>query len=135
MLKKIWYFLTFKTYQNNLLTSGGANYLSVIAVIVSLSALAEAFAWGHFGSTFTPENPNLGGFTLGIFIFLLFWFFDRTMVTQDMMAEEHSRILEGDEYRPKFLKKYQSWFVFLVRLCIVIGSLYITAPFFNSIGF
>lgn len=28
MFKKLWYFLTFKTYENNLLTSGGANYLT-----------------------------------------------------------------------------------------------------------
>ncbi|WP_019520492.1 DUF4407 domain-containing protein [Faucicola boevrei] len=135
MLKRIWYFLTFKTYQNNLLTSGGANYLSVIAVIVSLAALSEAFAWGHFGSTFTPDNPYLGGLTLGIFIFLLFWFFDRTMVTQDMMGEEHAKILEGDEYNPSFLNKYKSNFIFLIRLCIVMGSLYITAPFLTQLVF
>lgn len=34
MFKQIWYFLTFKIYQGNLLTAGGANYLTVISVIV-----------------------------------------------------------------------------------------------------
>ncbi|MDH9217750.1 hypothetical protein PYL83_00630 [Moraxella lacunata] len=61
MFKQIWYFLTFKIYQGNLLTAGGANYLTVISVIVFLAALSEGFAWGHFGSTFTPDNPYLGG--------------------------------------------------------------------------
>lgn len=135
MFKKLWYFLTFKTYENNLLTSGGASYLSVIAVIVSLAALSEAFAWGHFGSAFTPDKPYLGGLTLGIFIFLLFWFFDRTMVTQDMMGEEHAKVLEGDEYQVNFIRKYKSHFIFLIRLLIVMGSLYITAPFLTQLVF
>lgn len=135
MLKKLWYFLTFKTYQNNLLTSGGANYLSVIAVIVSLAALSEGFAWGHFGSTFTPDNPYLGGFALGVFIFLLFWFFDRTMVTQDMMGDEHAKVLEGEEYQVGFWRKHKIHFIFLIRLLIVMGSLYITAPFLTQLVF
>lgn len=45
MFKQIWYFLTFKIYQGNLLTAGGANYLTVISVIVFLAALSEGFAW------------------------------------------------------------------------------------------
>lgn len=65
MFKQIWYFLTFKIYQGNLLTAGGANYLTVISVIVFLAALSEGFAWGHFGSTFTPDNPYLGVWYLG----------------------------------------------------------------------
>lgn len=135
VLQKVWYFLTFKTYGNNLLTSGGASYLTVISVIVSLSALAEAFAWGHFGSTFTSSNPYLGGVVLGVFIFLLFWFFDRTMVTQDMMSEEHAKTLEGENYQPNFLEKYKVYFVFAIRLVIVLTSLYITAPFLTQLVF
>ncbi|STZ09488.1 Uncharacterised protein [Moraxella caprae] len=135
MFKKLWYFLTFKTYENNLLTSGGANYLTVIAVIVSLAALSEGFAWGHFGSTFTPDNPYLGGAVLGSFIFVLFWFFDRTMVTQDMMTEEHAKTLDGEDYIPNFWEKYKPYFVFMARLGIVITSLYITAPFLTQLVF
>lgn len=40
------------------------------------------------------------------FIFLLFWFFDRTMVTQDMMGQEHANVLEEEEYNPTFISKY-----------------------------
>lgn len=136
-LKKFWYFLTFKTHHNNLLTTGGASYLTVISVIVSLAAFSEAFAWGHFGSTFTPETPLLGGIGLGVFIFLLFWFFDRTMATQDMLSNEHSFTLEGEE-KPKniwFKFKIGTWIIFVARLCIVIGSLYITAPFLTQLVF
>lgn len=136
LFQRFWYFLTFKTYQNNLLTSGGANYLTVISVIVSLAALAEAFAWGHFGSTFTPDNPYVGGIVLGMFIYLLFWFFDRTMITQDMMTEEHSKTLEGERYIPKNIwEEYKVYFIFLTRLGIVITSLYITAPFLTQLVF
>lgn len=135
MFKQIWYFLTFKIYQGNLLTAGGANYLTVISVIVFLAALSEGFAWGHFGSTFTPDNPYLGGTVLGLFIFMLFWFFDRTMVTQDMMTEEHAKTLDGEEYTPNFWEKYKPYFVFMARLGIVITSLYITAPFLTQLVF
>lgn len=135
VIHKIWYFLTFKTYQNNLLTSGGANYLTVISVIVSLAALSEAFAWGHFGSAFTPDNPYLGGIVLGVFIFLLFWFFDRTMVTQDMMTEEHAKTLNGDDYTPSIWERCKPYVIFTVRLGIVVTSLYITAPFLTQLVF
>lgn len=135
MFKQIWYFLTFKIYQGNLLTAGGANYLTVISVIVFLAALSEGFAWGHFGSTFTPDNPYLGGVVLGSFIFMLFWFFDRTMVTQDMMTEEHAKTLDGEDYVPNFWKKCIPYFVFMARLAIVIGSLIITAPFLTQLVF
>lgn len=135
MFKQIWYFLTFKIYQGNLLTAGGANYLTVISVIVFLAALSEGFAWGHFGSTFTPDNPYLGGVVLGSFIFMLFWFFDRTMVTQDMMTEEHAKTLDGEDYVPNFWEKYKPYFVFMARLGIVITSLYITAPFLTQLVF
>lgn len=135
IFQKFWYFLTFKTYQDNLLTSGGANYLTVIAVIVSLAALSEGFAWGHFGSTFTPDNPYIGGSVLGIFIFVLFWFFDRTMVTQDMATEEHAKTLDGEDYIPNFWEKCKPYFIFTVRLLIVMGSLYITAPFLTQLVF
>lgn len=135
MFKQIWYFLTFKIYQGNLLTAGGANYLTVISVIVFLAALSEGFAWGHFGSTFTPDNPYLGGVVLGSFIFMLFWFFDRTMVTQDMMTEEHAKTLDGEDYVPNFWKKCIPYFVFMARLGIVITSLIITAPFLTQLVF
>lgn len=137
VFKKFWYFLTFKTHHKNLLTTGGASYLTVISVIVSLAAFSEAFAWGHFGSTFTPETPLLGGIGLGVFIFLLFWFFDRTMATQDMLSNEHAYTLEGEE-KPKniwFKFKIGTWIIFVARLCIVIGSLYITAPFLTQLVF
>lgn len=135
MFKQIWYFLTFKIYQDKLLTAGGASYLTVISVIVFLAALSEGFAWGHFGSTFTPDNPYLGGVVLGSFIFMLFWFFDKKMVTQDMMAEEHAKTLDGEDYVPNFWKKCIPYFVFMARLAIVITSLYFTAPFLTQLVF
>lgn len=134
-LSRFGIFLTFKIYQGNLLTAGGANYLTVISVIVFLAALSEGFAWGHFGSTFTLDNPYLGGVVLGSFIFMLFWFFDRTMVTQDMMTEEHAKTLDGEDYVPNFWEEYKPYFVFMARLAIVITSLYITAPFLTQLVF
>ena len=102
-----------------------------------MAAFSEAFAWGHFGSTFTPDNPLLGGMGLGVFIFMLFWFFDRTMATQDMLSNEHSFTLEGEE-KPKspwYKFKIGTWIIFVSRLGIVIGSLWITAPFLTQLVF
>lgn len=137
IFKKFWYFITFKIYHTNLLTTGGANYLTVISVIVSLAALSEAFAWGHFGSTFTPQTPLVGAIGLGVFIFLLLWFFDRTMATQDMMSSEHSYTLEGEEKPTSFWFKFKigTWIIFIARLAIVLGSLWITAPFLTQLVF
>lgn len=137
VLVKFWHFITFRTYGNQLLTAGGAGYLTLMFAIVSLVAFSEGVAWGYFGTSFTPENPLLGGISLGLFVFLILWFFDKTMATQDLLVNEHAYTLEGEEKPNSAWSKYNigTYFIFLVRLAIVIGSLYLTSDYLTQFIF
>lgn len=133
---KIWHFFTLKTYHNNLLTTGGATYLTVVSFIMILAAFSEGFAWGFLGSTFTPETPLLGWVGLGSFVFLLMWFFDRSLASADLLKNEHEKTLNGlekDIFSFKIVCKNSLPFV--ARFAIVILSLYITAPFLTQLVF
>lgn len=133
---KIWHFLTLKTYHNNLLTSGGSTYLTVVSFIMILAALSEGFAWGYLGSTFTPQTPYVGWFILGGFVFLLMWFFDRSMASADLLKDEHEKTLNGLGKEKTSIKKFASKYMqFVVRIGIVCLSLYITAPFLTQLVF
>lgn len=137
ILITFWHFITFRTYNNNLLTTGGASYLTLVFVIVTLVAFSEGVAWGYFGTSFTPENPLIGGICLGLFVFLILWFFDKAMATQDLLANEHAYTLEAEEKPPSFWLKYNigTYFIFFIRLCIVIGSLYLTSDYLTQFVF
>lgn len=133
---RIWHFLTLKTYHNNLLTSGGSTYLTVVSFIMILAAFAEAFAWGFLGSTFTPETPMLGWIGLGSFVFLLMWFFDRSLASADLLKHEHEKTLNGLEKEAYSIKGFfNNSLPFIARFAIVILSLYITAPFLTQLVF
>ena len=101
ILIKLWDFLTLKTYHKNLLTSGGSTYLTVISFIMILAALSEGFAWGFLGSTFTPNSPYVGWTIVGGFVFLLMWFFDRSMASADLLKDEHEKNLNGFQLTKK----------------------------------
>ena len=139
---KFWDFLTLKTYHKNLLTSGGSTYLTVISFIMILAALSEGFAWGFLGSTFSPQSPYIGWSIVGGFVFLLMWFFDRSMASADLLKDEHEKTLNG---LPLTKEPFYSWpgiksftakyFPFAIRIGIVCLSLYITAPFLTQLVF
>ena len=142
ILIKLWDFLTLKTYHINLLTSGGSTYLTVISFIMILAALSEGFAWGFLGSTFTPNSPYVGWTIVGGFVFLLMWFFDRSMASADLLKDEHEKTLNGLQLTKKtfyswsgiksFIAKY---FPFAIRIGIVWFIFIYYCTFFNSISF
>ena len=132
----IWHFITLKAYHNNLLTSSGSTYLTVVSFIMILAAFSEAFAWGFLGSTFTPETPLLGWIGLGCFVFLLMWFFDRSLASADLLKHEHEKTLNGFEKESFSIKHaFKTSVPFIARFFIVILSLYITAPFLTQLVF
>ena len=128
-IMRIWHFLTLKTYHDNLLTSGGSTYLTVVSFIIVLAAFSEGFAWGFLGSTFTPEAPMVGWIGLGSFVFLLMWFFDRSLASADLLKNEHEKTLNGLEKDSfSFNNIFKNSLPFIIaRFAIVILSLYITA--------
>lgn len=117
-----------------------------------MAAFAEGFAWGHLGSTFTHDNPWLGRIGLGCFVGFALLFFDRQMITADFLEDKHKRQLlpylhniEKPQASSGFVGKVQGFwyylrslkiYLFLVcRLAIILGSLYVTAPFLTQILF
>ncbi len=141
---KIWHFLTLKIYHRNLLTSGGSTYLSIISFIMILAALSEGFAWGFLGSTLTPERPSLGWVILGSFVFLLMWFFDRSLASADLLKEEHEKTLNGQTFsksisltsiKQNFSSILRTYIPFVIRIGVVVASLVITAPFLTQLAF
>lgn len=133
---RVWHFLTLKTYHNNLLTTGGSTYLTVVSFIMILAAFSEGFAWGFLGSTFTPEAPVIGWVGLGSFVFLLMWFFDRSLASADLLKNEHAKTLNGLEKENFSIKTFfKNSSPFIARFGIVILSLIITAPFLTQLVF
>lgn len=137
VMRKIWHFLTFKTYGNHLLSSSSSSFLFASMVIVFIVVLAEAFAWGYFGSTFTPNNPYLGAGIVGLIVFCVFYFFDRTVISHDMMTSEHQFTLNGEYYHPSLWQKYQGTLLLvgclgMAVLSLVLLSFYLTQLVFYS---
>lgn len=106
-------------------------------VIVFIVVLAEAFAWGYFGSTFTPNNPYLGAGIVSLIVFCIFYFFDRTVISHDMMTSKHQFTLNGEFYHPSLWQKYQGTLLLVGRLgmavlSLVLSSFYLTQLVFYS---
>lgn len=148
-LARIWYYITLRPFGNDLLTRAGNGHLLTMAFIMLLVALAEGLAWGYFGSLFTGNQPLIGGICTGVFVFLLIWSLDRSLVTFDFLEKEHSQILSADldastiapapAPKPNSLAAFWTWLLqfkgFVFRIGIVALSIMVTAPFLTQLVF
>ena len=142
---KFCYSLTLRPNGSDLLTRSGLAYLVAMSIIMFFVALAEGTAWGYLGSTFTTHYPIVGWLGMGIFVFGVMWFFDRSLVTADLIEREHRCTLEGTPLPPKpqtfgqHLSNLliQTWHLkgFLLRIGVAALSLYVTAPYMTQIVF
>lgn len=139
-MEVIFNYLTLKTSGRSLLTRGASSYLSLLAVVMILVAIAEAIAWGYLGSTFTPNNPYLGATCLATFVFILIYFLDRSLLTYDTLEEYHVKTFSY--FKPdksNKLSKIKMLFFkcsgFVIRLLIVGISIYITTPLLAQLVF
>ena len=141
-----WFFLTLRSYGNDLLTRSGRNYLFTMSFTMLLASTAEAVAWGYLGSTFSPNYQYTGWISLGSFVFLLMYFFDRSLLTSDLLEREHVKTLNGEIIVEKesqgVLGKAKDvvinvWHLksFILRIGVVALSIYITAPYMTQIVF
>lgn len=141
-LQHIFYALTLRVYGNNLLTRAGRGYLWIMTFLMLCVATLEAVSWGYFGTQMS-DYPMVSGIGMGVFIFLFIWFFDRTLMTADYLQEEHAATLQGKIYTTpttsSTLGAIGQWFnfhkVFIIRIVIAIGSLYIVAPYVSELAF
>jgi hypothetical protein len=142
LLDKFWFFLTLRPYGNDLLTRNGRSYLLAMSLITLLVALAEAFSWGYLASTMNRQNIFIGWIGFGIFVFILMWFFDRSLMTSDLLEAEHdlklnphtapSQVTSPLSLKPTSWKKHLS---FVIRITLALGSLWITAPYVSQLFF
>jgi hypothetical protein len=146
---RIWYYITLRPFGNDLLTRAGNGHLLTMAFIMLLVALAEGLAWGYFGSLFTGHQPLIGGIGTGVFVFLLIWSLDRSLVTFDFLEKEHSQLLSTDAAaaadtptkisKPSPLSAFWTWISqfkgFVFRIGIVALSIMVTAPFLTQLVF
>lgn len=117
-----------------------------MSLIMLLVSTAEAVAWGYLGSTFSPSHQYAGWMLSGLFVFMLMWFFDRSLLTSDLLENEHIKTLNGevitkgtaDAISGKIKLFFQeAWHLksFFLRLGVVALSIYITAPYMTQIAF
>lgn len=143
---KFWFFLTLRSYGNDLLTRSGRSYLFGMSLIMLLVSTAEAVAWGYLGSTFSPNHQYIGWISLGLFVFMLMWFFDRSLLTSDLLEREHIKTLNGEVIVEKDthgvlgkVKKFiiGTWHLkgFIARIGVVGLSIYVTAPSMTQVVF
>lgn len=140
LFQRTMFFMSLRQSGNNLLTNGAKGYLVAMSVIMILVAIAEGVAWGYFGTAFIPANPMISGLVLGIFVFLLIWFFDRMLLTSDFMEHEHRLRLNGDVETKEDINKskhaqYRLTAFFIARLIIALASLWIAAPYVTQLVF
>lgn len=143
---KFWFFITLRSYGNDLLTRNGRSYLFGMSLIMLLVSTAEAVAWGYLGSTFSPSHQYTGWILSGLFVFMLMWFFDRSLLTSDLLENEHIKTLNGEVVAKRTsdsvwgkIKIFfeEAWHLksFFLRLGVVALSIYITAPYMTQIAF
>lgn len=133
---------TLRPYGNDLLTRSARGNLLIVSLVMLLLAIAEGTAWGYLGSTFIPDYPVAGWLILGSFVFLLMWFFDRALVTTDVLEAEHRQTLVGQtlDSKPKgFWANIGPWLqdnpAWIFRIGIAVLSLVIAAPYVTEIVF
>ncbi len=141
-LQRAWYFVTMRPYGRELLTRANNGYLITLALVMLLAAGAEAVAWGYLGTTFTPHQPLWGGAALGCFVFALFWLFDRSLVTHDLMLREHGQCFGRHAAppdpaaqlvsKPHPLVQYKGY---IGRFAMVMLSMWMTAPYMTQLAF
>lgn len=133
----MWDYLNLRVNGKNLLTGAASSHLSIMAFVMFLVALSEGLAWGYLGSTFTASIPLLGGLALGLFVFFLIYFFDRSLMTYDTLTKEHSSSLTSTATPliESKLSKILSYKGFIFRILLVSLSIYITAPFLTQLVF
>ena len=145
---RLWYVVSLRPYGNDLLTRSSRSALMVMSCLMLLVATAEGIAWGYLGSAFTPQHPWLGGVALGLFVFVLMWLFDRSLVTFDFLEQEHAHTLSGqppinpsertDATQTKAARVW-AWLGlhkgFMIRAIVVALSIGVTAPFLTQLMF
>jgi hypothetical protein len=125
-----------KPHGDNLLTSSAEFWLNSARVLVFLMAGSEAIAWGYLGYLFGDGVVRwIGAAITGGVIFLVVWMIDASLITMDRAWREHSAALLGQTFTDNDRRAVRTFFTFVVRIGLLVGSLYITAPYLAQVVF
>ncbi|MEN0062999.1 MAG: DUF4407 domain-containing protein [Myxococcota bacterium] len=119
---------TFRPYGERLLSPAGAGWLLIVTVLVLIMASAEGIAWGRMMSQLS-EGPLMPAFGVcaGLAVFVIVWGIDATLMTLDVAAPSIERRLYGRTASP-WMSRLSLLGGYLLRIGIVSGSLWLTAP-------
>jgi hypothetical protein len=125
MIKRFVRNVTVWMYAASLCTPAAAVWLTFTTVAVLLMAAAEGLAWGYVGYFLMVETFAIyGAIAVGFAAFTLIWILDTTFLTFDVTQNT-----DGRKDRRKVV------FGMFVRGAMVVGSLYVAAPFVTQLVF
>lgn len=127
--------LQLRPHEDRLLTSSGAFWLFSARALIVAMALSEAVAWGRLGYVFGERSIGwIAAAAVSITIFLVVWMIDVSLVTMDRAWREHAAAILGYKTRD-YMHALRTAFTVVVRVALLFGSLYITAPYLAQVVF
>lgn len=132
--------LSVKTYGDNLLTPGAANWLVASRVVILVACLIQGLCWAYIAALMVDHRFSYFAAVLtGIVIFLFIWALDATFLSLDNASriyEEKIFSNNPDQYADSkmfaFFRKYSSKIGMTIRLIMLEFSVAIIAPFVSS---
>lgn len=124
-------------YGDSLRTQGAMLWLFCVRLVIVIMSLAEGVSWAYIGSRFGIGYMRpITALCSGLAIFCIIWVVDATFVTLDTSRRFYERKLSDDKTESVSIKEYVKMPAgIFTRLLIVVGSLFISAPFLAQIVF
>ena len=129
---------TLRVYGDHLLTSQAAFWIACASVLIVIMASAEAVAWGYVASFMAQGGPRwVVALLVGLAVFSIIWILDATLMTLDLRRSRDDTTLlgrKGNEASRR-LERWRFLGGLSARLLLVLGSLYLSAPFLAQLVF
>jgi hypothetical protein len=127
--------LQLRPHGENLLTSSAGFWLFSARALIVTMALAEALAWGRLGYVFGERSVGwIAAGVVATIILVVVWMIDVSLITMDRAWREHAAAILG--YKTDgHGRSLRTGFTVLLRIGLLFGSLYITAPYLAQVVF
>jgi hypothetical protein len=127
--------LQLRPHGDHLLTSSGAFWLFSARTLIVAMALAESVAWGRLGYVFGERSIGwIAAVAVSLTIFIVVWIIDVSLITMDRAWREHSAAILGYTTKERSAT-LRSVATVGLRLGLLFGSLYVTAPYLAQVVF
>lgn len=127
--------LQLRPHGDNLLTSSAAFWLFSARAIIVAMGLSEAVAWGRLGYVFGERSIGwIAAGAVSTTILIVVWMIDVSLITMDRAWREHAAAILGYKTGGHG-NSLRVGFTVLMRVSLLFGSLYITAPYLAQVVF